>query len=100
MPSTTARVGTAPCDLARPPRDDNLAVPLSSLSGITNGTAAVAPGVRTTPAMSWRRVGRPILLHPDVVGLPLVKYLAAPGLATQCVDNPQQTLLRPGIRAL
>ena len=50
--------------------------------------------------MSWRRVGRPIRPHPDVVGFPLVKHLAAPGLATQRVENAQQTLLRPGIGAL
>src|SRR5215216_2668726 len=51
-------------------------------------------------ATSWERIGRPILLHPDVVSSPLIERLAAPGLATQCVEDPQQTLLRPGISAL
>src|SRR5215218_6076956 len=55
--------------------------------------------VMTMIATSWGRIGRPILLHPDVVRSPLVERVAAAGLATKRVDNPQQTLLRPSISA-
>src|SRR5688572_31864312 len=57
---------------------------------VTNHVSAalVARGVRTEPATSWRRVSGSILLHPDVVGFPLVEHVAAPGLATQRVENP------------